>query len=57
MTKLLTILEVSEMLGGVSRRTVERLIASGQLRAKKIGSRTFVTDREVEAFIASRRAA
>lgn len=54
MTELLTPTEVAERLR-VSRRTVERLIASGQVRAIKVGRRTLVTAFEVEAFIAASR--
>lgn len=53
--------EVAEMLHpipsvvsalGVSRATVYRLIASGSLRTVHIGTRTFVTDRELRAYLA-----
>lgn len=37
----------------VSRRTVERLIASGQIRPTRVGSRTLVSDRELEAYVAA----
>lgn len=37
----------------VSRRTVERLIATGQIRPTRIGSRTFISDRELEAYVAA----
>ena len=54
MTELLRVPEVADRLR-VSRRTVERLIASGQIRAHKVGRRTLVTDTEVETFIAASR--
>ena len=56
--RLLTIPEVAERLR-VSTRTVLRLIASGQLRVLKIGRRTLIMEREVDAFLAAaaRRAA
>lgn len=54
MTLLLTYTldQVAEILH-VSRRTVERLVASGQLRVKHVGRRPIVTDRELEAYIAA----
>lgn len=51
MTELLTIPEVAERLR-VSRRMVEKLLSTGQLRKVGIGTRTLITDREVEAYIA-----
>lgn len=49
---LLTVPEVAERLR-VSRRTVERLIAAGRIRPTRIGARTLVRVREVEAFVAA----
>jgi excisionase family DNA binding protein len=54
MTELLTVPEVAERLR-CGRRTVERLIAAGRIRANKVGRRTLVTSFEVEAFIAASR--
>ena len=58
MTTLLTLGETATRLR-VSVRTVQRLIATGQLRPTRIGRRTLVTDREVETYLAAayRRAA
>jgi excisionase family DNA binding protein len=53
MTELLTLNEVAGRLR-VSTRTVQRLMRSGQLRFVKIGARTLVTDKEVEAYLAAR---
>lgn len=53
MTELLTLQEVADRLR-VSTRTVQRLMASGQLRFVKIGSRTLFTAKEVEAYLAAR---
>jgi excisionase family DNA binding protein len=53
MTELLTLNEVADRLR-VSTRTVQRLMRSGQLRFVKIGARTLVTDKEVEAYLAAR---
>jgi excisionase family DNA binding protein len=36
----------------VSRRTVERLIASGQIRPVRIGRRVVVTVKELDAYLA-----
>ena len=57
MAELLTLDEVAERLR-VSRRTVERLIQSGRIRPTRVGARTLVTDKELEAYVAaaSRRA-
>lgn len=52
MPDLLTLDEVADRLR-VSRRTVERLIASGQIRPTRVGSRTLVSDRELEAYVAA----
>lgn len=52
MAELLTLDEAAEKLR-VSRRTVERLIASGQIRPTRIGARTLVSDRELEAYVAA----
>lgn len=52
MTKLLTLTEAADALR-VSVRTVQRLIASGELRPTRIGRRTLVTEREIELFLAA----
>ena len=58
MTRLLTFDETAEVLR-VSVSTVRRLVASGQLRAVRVGRKPLVTDREIEAFLSAsfRRAA
>lgn len=58
MTRLLTLPEVADVLR-VSVRTVQRLVASGQLRPTHVGRRTLFEEREVEAYRAAayRRAA
>ena len=57
MSELKTLDETAELLR-VSRRTVEREIKAGRIRPTRIGARTFVTLRELEAYVAaaSRRA-
>jgi excisionase family DNA binding protein len=48
-----TIEGAGERLGGIGRTTVYGLIASGQLEAMKLGSRTLVTAASIEALLAS----
>jgi len=55
MTALLSLDDVAER-AGVSRRTVEREIAAKRLQATWIGSRTLVTVKEYEAWLAGSRA-
>ena len=50
--ELLTLDEAKDRLR-VSRRTVERLIAAGQIRPTRIGRRILVTERELEAYVAA----
>ncbi len=54
MPELFTVDEVAERLR-VSRRTIERLVAAGRIRVTRVGRRVLVTDRELEAYIASLR--
>ena len=58
MVELLTRDEAAARLR-VSLRTLERLMASGQIRVVKIGRRTLIKGTEVDAYVAaaSRRAA
>jgi excisionase family DNA binding protein len=53
MTELLTLDQVAERLQ-VSRKTVNREVARGHLRVRYFGQSPRVTDRELEAYIASR---
>ena len=50
-TELLTVQEVADRLR-VSRRTVERLMHERRLRPIKVGRRTLITSRELDAFLA-----
>lgn len=52
MTDLLTLDESAQRLR-VSTRTVQRLIASGQIRPIHIGRRTLITVKEIEAYVAA----
>jgi excisionase family DNA binding protein len=48
-----TIEGAGQRLGGIGRTTIYGLIASGQLEAVKLGSRTLVTAVSIEALLAS----
>jgi excisionase family DNA binding protein len=50
--ELLTLDQVAQAMQ-VSRRTVERLIGSGQIRPVKVGRQTRVTPSEYDAFISA----
>ena len=52
MTELLTLGEAAKALR-VSVRTVQRLIASGQIRPTRIGRRTLITSKELEAYVSA----
>jgi excisionase family DNA binding protein len=54
MIELLTLDQVAQAMR-VSRRTVERLIGSGQIRPVKVGRQTRVTPSEYENYLASAR--
>ncbi len=54
--QLLTLAQVAQRLA-LSRRTVQRLIAAGELRAVRFGRAVRVTERELAAFVAARRVA
>ena len=51
MTELLALDEVARRLGGISRRTVYRLIADRKLRVTKVRGSSFVTEAELERYI------
>jgi len=53
MTPLHTLTEAADYLH-VSKRTLERFIAAGYIRVIKIGRRTLISERELEAFVAAR---
>ena len=54
MTVVLTLDQVAEQLQ-VSRRTVNRLVAAGRIRVIRIGRQPRVTERELDAYLASLR--
>jgi len=51
MAELLPLDEVAARLGGVSRRTVYRLIADRKLRVTKVRGSSFVTAAEVDRYV------
>lgn len=51
MSELLSLDEVAQRLGGISRRTVYRLIADRKLRITKVRGSSFVTEAEIERYI------
>ena len=53
-TQLLSVPDTAARLA-ISQRYVRQLIADGRLRAVKIGRRTLVETREIEAFVAGLR--
>ncbi len=46
----------SRLLGGLGRTSVYKLMQEGQLRAIKIGKRTFLTDAELKRYVDSLQA-
>lgn len=50
MSELLTLDEVAERLR-VGKRTVERLVAAGELRSLRVARRRFVDQREVDRYL------
>lgn len=48
-----SILEAAEMLGGLSKRSVFRLIHDGKIRRGKIGSRAVVCKRSLHSYLAN----
>jgi excisionase family DNA binding protein len=53
-TDLITLDEAGRRLGGISRRTVDRLCADGSLRKVKVRGSSFVTAAEVERYLVER---
>ncbi len=51
MAELLSLDEVARRLGGISRRTVYRLIADRKLRVTKVRGSSFVTAAEIERYV------
>ena len=55
MTKLLTVEQAAEELGGVSRSTLYQLIRSGELASVKIGSRRLIPAESITDYVQSLR--
>ena len=45
------ILEAADVLGGMSRSSLYERIADGQIKAVKVGRRTFIAHDELERFV------
>lgn len=55
MTKLLTIEQAAEELGGVSRSTLYQLFRSGELASVKIGSRRLIPAEAITDYVQTLR--
>jgi len=51
--RLYSVADAATFLGGVSKWTVHAWLAKGKLRRTKVGSRTMVRLRDLEAFLAN----
>ncbi len=49
--KLYSVEDAAEFLGGISKWTVHAWLAKGKLRRTKVGRRTMIRERDLEAFI------
>jgi excisionase family DNA binding protein len=50
---LLSIEEAARRLGGLSKYTIHAWLSKGKLRRTKVGSRTMITEKNLQAFIDS----
>jgi excisionase family DNA binding protein len=50
---LMSVEQVAERLGGVSKWTIHAWLAKGKLRRTKVGSRTMIRECDLQAFLAS----
>lgn len=50
---LMSIEQAAERLGGISKWTVYAWLAKGKLRRTKVGARTMIRERDLQAFLAS----
>jgi excisionase family DNA binding protein len=50
--KLYSVEDAAVFLGGISKWTVHAWLAKGKLKKTKVGSRTMIRERDLEAFIA-----
>jgi len=51
--KLYSVGDAAVLLGGISKWTVHAWLAKGKLRRTKVGSRTMISERDLQAFIES----
>jgi excisionase family DNA binding protein len=51
--RLLSVTEAAAVLGGISKWTVHAWLAKGKLRRTKVGSRTMIAERDLQAFLAA----
>ena len=51
--KLYSVDDAAAFLGGISKWTVHAWLAKGKLRRTKVGSRTMVSERDLQTFLAS----
>jgi len=51
MERLLSVAEVAEMLGGISKWTVHAWLSQGKLKRTKVGRRTMIRESELEKVI------
>jgi excisionase family DNA binding protein len=49
--KLYSVEDAAQLLGGISKWTVHAWLAKGKLRRTKVGSRTMIAERDLNAFI------
>lgn len=52
MQRLMSVEQVAEQLGGISKWTVHAWLSKGKLRRTKVGSRTMIRESDLQAFIA-----
>jgi len=53
MDELLSIEEAARKLGGLSKYTIEAWLSKGKLRRTKVGARTMIRERDLQAFVAA----
>lgn len=50
--KLFSVEDAAKYLGGISKYTIHAWLSSGKLRRTKVGSRTMISERDLQAFVA-----
>jgi excisionase family DNA binding protein len=51
--KLYSVEDAAAFLGGISKWTVHAWLAKGKLRRTKVGSRTMIRERDLQAFLSA----